>query len=382
MKSLRPPDFAVAILFAAILKYAAATTVVSTGDVAASALHSVGGHGEDDFAEINGSILSVRELSSQVPFLPPETANCIPSGPCSDQFFAFFESQSGPGPVVIPCGSCVVIDPRSIDSDGKLDLPHGLDVHGKLVFPQDMRVNVVTPFVFVQGELELFNSQVVSPENESVRFTLTGSVDTTVAPVPHNSASCPGGKCPIGKKAFVVAGGRLNIRAYPGGNSCRTWTTLRSFVGGSMPVPSVGEYIPFVSPPEGCDASVIDRTFNFTFGDWTGGEDDASGAICTLVEEDPDGNGESYMSVSGRRQARQGPTIDLTQKRSCLIPNVDYIVTAEVMLTKDGDVNDGTTQTMCSFGGGGCLRVQNWVRYWDDTEDREVPNRGIQIPVS
>ena len=71
-----------------------------------------------------------------------------------------------------------------------LTLQDGIDIQGKLVFPNS-NVNLVvnTPLI---------------------RFVLTGGNEQSFTPIGSNANACGGGKCSVGKKSFTVAGGKMN----------------------------------------------------------------------------------------------------------------------------------------------------------------------------
>ena len=113
--------------------------------------------------------------------------------------------SSGGDPFTIPCGTCYLFDLGS-----NVSLPTGLRVMGKLVFPMSYQTTVYTSFVIVQGEMVVrSNSSVISPDNLSVHFLLTGTNDTvfdTSSSYP-NTLACNNSLCNVGKKPFIVAGG-------------------------------------------------------------------------------------------------------------------------------------------------------------------------------
>ena len=90
-----------------------------------------------------------------------------------------------------------------------------------------VQTKIETTYVIVQGQPDIFNSKTVSPDHQSVKFVLTGSTDITWKSS-ENPEPCSGssdGECNLGKKPFVVAGGKLNIQALP--SSCVTKTVVK-----------------------------------------------------------------------------------------------------------------------------------------------------------
>lgn len=92
-------------------------------------------------------------------------------------------------------------------------------------------MTITTPYIFVQGELVARDDQVVAGDNTSLQIVLTGQQEVTLQPHPQNEAKCPAGGCPVGNKAIVVAGGRLDIDGYAvkstNGGDCPTWLHLK-----------------------------------------------------------------------------------------------------------------------------------------------------------
>jgi len=109
----------------------------------------------------------------------------------------------------ITCGECVTMDHAS----GNLSLLGGLDVHGKLVFPDGYSLNLVTTMIAVQGELEMTASKPVDGTPQ-IKLTMIGNDDQmTFTPIDANANACKGvSTCATGKKAIVVAGGKVNSK--------------------------------------------------------------------------------------------------------------------------------------------------------------------------
>lgn len=94
-----------------------------------------------------------------------------------------------------------------------LTLSGGIDIHGKLLFPDSntYKIEVRTPLIAVQGELEMISSSKAVDGTPLVKFLMTGDADQTYTPVGENALACGGGgTCNAGKKAVVVAGGKMN----------------------------------------------------------------------------------------------------------------------------------------------------------------------------
>ena len=107
--------------------------------------------------------------------------------------------------VVVPCNTCAVVDYTSYET---VDLPEGLDVVGRLIFPSTANVMLNATSVFVQGMLDLETPD----EGNRVTVNLYGGVEEVYF-YPHDQ--CDGGYDPscehrenLGFKPFVVAGGK------------------------------------------------------------------------------------------------------------------------------------------------------------------------------
>jgi hypothetical protein len=101
----------------------------------------------------------------------------------------------------IPCGECVIMDMNSLTLNG------GLDIRGKLVVPDGHDVTLHSTVIVVQGELEMNATKAVDGV-PLIRFVMTGPDENFFTPIRENQDACSGA-CNVGKKAIVVAGGKL-----------------------------------------------------------------------------------------------------------------------------------------------------------------------------
>eukprot|EP00957_Ditylum_brightwellii_P164252 12504824-Ditylum_brightwellii.AAC.1 len=112
----------------------------------------------------------------------------------------------------------------------------------------------------------------VSPDNKGVKFMLTGDTDSQITPYGANAEKC-GGPCNIGKKSFIVAGGKLSITAIP--FSCATWSKIVDLTASDRVMLQPGDFDEPIHAPDGCsDPLLYDETFENSFGHgilWTGG---------------------------------------------------------------------------------------------------------------
>lgn len=141
--------------------------------------------------------------------------------------------------VKIPCGECVTLDasPGQALHGSTLNLGEGLNVVGKLVIPSDGSVDISAKYVFVQGQLVMppppsgGSTGISSVESgDRVKITLYGTDDIMFTPDnATDNAHLMGDD--VSSKAFVVAGGKLDIRAID--PTCPSWVKLQSIQYGS-----------------------------------------------------------------------------------------------------------------------------------------------------
>ena len=114
-------------------------------------------------------------------------------------------------------------DNRTNGSSSLLELLGGIDIHGKLVFPDagyssNHTLSISTTMMIVQGELSM--SSITKPINgrPHIHITMIGhDVNQTFTPIDNNARACAIGtnstvtaSCKVGKKSIVVAGGKVN----------------------------------------------------------------------------------------------------------------------------------------------------------------------------
>jgi cell surface hyaluronidase len=146
---------------------------------------------------------------------------------CKTWTSVFGTATSFSARVVIPCGQCITMDVTS----GDLDLSGGLDVLGKLVFPDGYKLNLSTTVLAVQGELEMIATKTVDGI-PNIKITMVGTADKSFTPIDVNAKACNGTEtCNVGKKGIVVAGGKVNIHGLP--DDTVAWTRLYGVVGSS-----------------------------------------------------------------------------------------------------------------------------------------------------
>ena len=257
------------------------------------------------------------------------------------------------GKVTIPCGWCVIMDYEDSDT---LELPHGLNIEGTLRFNNGYTLNIKTPFIHVQGNLEMYALKRVNAE-PNIKITLTGTNEliTSFVPADNNKFACspPGATnpspCFVGRKPFVVAGGRVEIRGLP--VDCPTWVNLEDIVRDEVPTPT--KYTTMKTNPL-CRTTPPYMTEDFSTGQnvhgWTGGY----GALFDIT---PDG---TFLVSDRKDEDEHGPTIDLRRLRDCLVADQEYLFRARVKLTKSG-VSNGDPTT-CTRSDTNCLTLQSTLR--------------------
>ena len=264
----------------------------------------------------------------------------------------YVSSNGSTSPLIIPCGTCYTFDLGS-----NVSLPFGLHVIGKLVFPTIYQTNIYTSYVIVQGEMFVrSNSSVISPSNRSVRFVLTGTFDTVLdmSSSIHepNRLACNSSLCNLGKKPLVMAGGKIDIQAFP--PTCKSWTKVKDTTL-QKPLKNSSLFSSVVYPPEMCpflNGSMVffQDSFSTFSGNWTGRDGG-------YVNHNPiDGT----LTITNRKYSWQGPFIDLTRliSSSCVIPNQDYLFTARIRLDKADGSGYGNLTT-CSINNTFCPRLVN-----------------------
>jgi hypothetical protein len=214
---------------------------------------------------------------------------------------------------------------------------NGLDIHGKLYVPPNYKSTLKTPFVFVQGELQMSDTNPISPDNESIKIILTGTTDVTFTPADSN-AKLPGTPFNAGSKPFLVAGGKLDIRGWDiaqGNDRVATWAPLLSMVEGPKPKPALSESMLIKNPIQPakttrtCPRQIVNHNFTDSVDHslWAGGEG-------TIVSHDAV-NG--TMVLTNLKKSWQGFRLDFTRLiTDCPLQVTDYLITARIKIDKPG----------------------------------------------
>jgi hypothetical protein len=222
--------------------------------------------------------------------------------------------------------------------DDTLDLTGGLDIQGKLVFPDGYKLTVNAPFVRVQGELHMTSTKIPNGQ-EDVKFVLTGTNEdlTKFTPTDNNAEACDG-ECSVGKKPIVVAGGKLVINGLPG--DFPSWVPLYDIATAStaQSLPP-DEYDSYQAPPtiDGCDSEG-----KYIFQDFS--TPPASNFIPTLGSN-VTYTDDSCLLMDNRKSSRHILYVDLKDVRHCLQESRTYLLTARVKLTRQGATLTEVRQT-------------------------------------
>ncbi len=200
----------------------------------------------------------------------------------------------------------LLLPPSSLQYDlgAEVTIP-GLNIIGKLQVPTNYKSTLSTPYVFVQGELEMSDDQPLSEDNTSMKIVLTGNAEVMFTP--HEPVE---GAAPLnaGEKPFLVAGGKLNIHGWDdiNGSAGRTWTPILGMEEADRLYPDtiVGETAPRTALPHLTNTSITcpnqvihDFDDGVDYSVWSGGEggilsyDEASG---TLTETNLERNWQGF----------------------------------------------------------------------------------------
>lgn len=183
------------------------------------------------------------------------------------------------------------------------------------------------------------DTNVISPENESMKIVLVGTENVTFTPADSNW-NVSGTPFNAGFKPFLVAGGKLDVRGWdisPAQERVATWTSVLSSIEGSQPEPILPPHflVPVPIQPNTTDRACprVIAEHNFTesidYSLWSGGDS-------AILSHDA---AEGIMVVSNINRDWQGPRIDLTKLTlDCpLQENVDYLLTVRIKIDKEGE---------------------------------------------
>ena len=164
--------------------------------------------------EQKDAVDKARKLQGMNNFVPLSCNAALETQPCPSWTSVFGSSTTYfPERVIVACGTCVTMDQQN------MTLAQGLDIQGKLVFPEGFIVTVRTASLTVQGQLQMLSTGPVDG-TPKIRIIMIGDQAQTFTPIGENAANCGGGgSCNVSHKAITVAGGKVNskcnIRASP-----------------------------------------------------------------------------------------------------------------------------------------------------------------------
>jgi hypothetical protein len=150
-----------------------------------------------------------RLLLRKDDFVPLSCNNGLtPNTSCKPWTDLFGASNVHTEEIIIPCGQCVEMN----HPGPELTLHGGLNIHGRLRFPNNYKLTLSTTLIVVQGEMEMEATKAVDGI-PNISFTMIGENERTFTPIGENAGKCDGeATCKAGKKAIVVAGGKVTSK--------------------------------------------------------------------------------------------------------------------------------------------------------------------------
>jgi len=141
-------------------------------------------------------------------FVPLSCNGALDLQPCPSWGSVFGPATTTfPQRVIIDCGTCVTMDQPD------LTLEQGLDIRGKLIFPESFAVTIRTSSITVQGELEMHSTGAIDG-SPWIHIIMMGDESQFFTPIGENAANCGGGDCEVDRKAITVAGGKVNSTSW------------------------------------------------------------------------------------------------------------------------------------------------------------------------
>jgi len=327
-------------------------------------------------------------------FHPLECNKRLDNDPCITPWSKFFGNQLVfSSTVEIPCGKCVVMYPVKTKNGLRqpLQFPGGLRVLGKLVIHSN---DILTASILVHGELVIESMKPIDGVPDVSITWMDTDTDTTGSSArasnqtlwfrtppeqvgadsffsnnnnnKHNNEICGGewGACGMGRKPFVVAGGKLDIRGLPS-PSMPTWVPIYDVdhsgakkEDNSNSNSNTQDLLEdsFLKGMRGSFASIQNRMQQFAdlgriYKPPKPGcpNDDVLIHHDYLVPDLGDVFGSAYgstsewtktggLKITHRTHSQHCPVIDLKHVRNCLEADKQYILTAKVLLTRDNTV--------------------------------------------
>ena len=105
------------------------------------------------------------------------------------------------GEAHIPCGVCAIVDYENGDT---VEIPRGINVEGMLYFPPTANVELRTPHLYVQGNLQI---DAPNDGNKIKVHMINTGYEQFMIPHAENANQCSAVGCSFGPKAVGIAGG-------------------------------------------------------------------------------------------------------------------------------------------------------------------------------
>lgn len=156
--------------------------------------------------QIRGKLRSLKTVTIE-DFVPLSCNANLGTTNCQSWMSIYGRSVRYQQRVTIPCGVCILMD----HPEPTVTFLQGIEIIGKIVFPDKYKIIIQTSVVVVQGELIIKSKSQRIDGRPNIKFIFTGETNQTFVPVENNINAC-GGKdipCNVGKKAIVVAGGTI-----------------------------------------------------------------------------------------------------------------------------------------------------------------------------
>ena len=246
--------------------------------------------------------------------------------------------------IEIPCGKCVVMYPLA----KPLVFKAGLKISGKLVIYAN---EVLTTSILVHGELVIESLKPIDGlPDVSITWIDSASNKTLSFQVPETGEGsndiCGGerGACGMGRKPFVVAGGKVDIQGLPS-PLMPTWVHIydvdtSASISSTVSVPlSLQGLYQYKPPKPGCPHDDILISPDLMT---SSNSDIFKGSYGSLSDWTFNGG----LKITNRTHTQHCPVIDLKDIRHCFQPDKTYLLTAKVLLTQGGTVD----RTDCARG--------------------------------
>ena len=151
----------------------------------------------------------VLVVSAVNDFVPLSCNDDVATAECNSWTSLFGSSSAFTNQIIIPCGTCVQMN----HPGPQISLLGGIDIIGKLIFPNDGKytLTINTASIIVQGELDMQSTQTPITGTPLIRIVMIGfDKKLSFRPYGENANACANFDCEIGFKSITVAGGKVN----------------------------------------------------------------------------------------------------------------------------------------------------------------------------